>query len=115
MTNLKSLVDRLRELESKATSGQWECVNTIQDDEETFIHCGIDPIAEKILGRDAKLITETKEALPLLIKAIDVYREALEYVEGRSLNMPSSVMLIEAITVARKALADADKILDGHE
>jgi len=92
MLDGKSLFQKLRDLEAKATPGPWKIeLGTLGEEERVYgIYSGkysFDRIIETDTGfypprrPDADLIVEYRNAIPKLLAVIDVYEMAMEQVE----------------------------------
>jgi len=87
MLDVKSLFQKLRKLEAKATPGFWS--TKLEHDDTVMELVGPYTTAEGCSGPstefnnhdDARLICEMRNALPKLLAVIDLYEMAMEQVE----------------------------------
>jgi hypothetical protein len=119
--NLPTLIARLTELEGKATPGKWVAESWCSDfDSNSWAAVGpkhtqrdeedeLDPSSEAAIKAemDAQLIAEMRSALPLLLEALAIQREALEFIAA-----PGALQTRDdwQMKRARKALARMDAL-----
>lgn len=94
-----TLFSKLRELEKKATPGEWDETVWCGDleankwaavgpqHEQAYSEDELDPSSEagKAAERDAALIAEMRNALPKIFEVLDLYEEALVLYEQRGI------------------------------
>jgi hypothetical protein len=112
------LINRLRELESKATKGPWEV--TCSTGMSGFIRTDNGKgYGLTLPDNDAKFLCESRNALLRLLEALEVAREALQEVtyEGHSQNCQNMKPRRPSYTCycdyATEALDKITKILEG--
>lgn len=114
MLDVKSLFQKLRDLEAKATPGPWKIeLGTLGEEERVYgIYSGkysFDKIIETDTGfypprrPDADLIVEYRNAIPKLLEALDVMQEVLEmYAKRDAVGAHEPWSAQEALTEARE-------------
>jgi hypothetical protein len=103
----KALLARLRELEAKATQGPWETEWHYADGGGS---CGIGPRCdsedddgEEQAERDARLIAETRNALPAIIRSLEELEELRE-------RLGDAEDVVAAAREAKYSIADDEAI-----
>lgn len=82
---ISQYLSRLRAIGEKATKGQWDYVKVQDDSHPSFVHCGVDRIADNTTIHDANFMVTAHDNWDRLIKINEVLVEALEfYADNRS-------------------------------
>lgn len=109
MNSLTDLLEKLKALDSKASPPDWHIGWVDHDsDKVTIDESDLSEVCSVPDRKNQAFICSMRNALPKLISVVEIYREALEYIAGRT-----SYRDLDETYKAREALAKAEGVIDG--